>query len=331
MDFKEVCQRLLGACHRISGSWSLEEGLSGLAHTAFSLLKPRAVAILLLTDHRSQLKIVGSHGLSATFINHANLVPDDPSVAQVLDGGRDILVESIDTQDPAVGALRLENSQGSLIATPIAEMNRPAGLVVATSDQPGHFTAEHQLVLQLVSRLAAACHGRCQLYDERRRMMTVDPVTGLWSFEFFCTRLNDEIARSRRHGQPLSLLLIEIDNFIRYKRTHGQEAADELFGGFVDAVRVHLRGIDFLGRFGLDDVLVALPETDARGAAKAGERILEALRTTTIGPRDSRVTASIGVTALGSDDSNATLLLERAQRALYSAHLQGMDCLRTEA
>ncbi|NLX58543.1 MAG: GGDEF domain-containing protein [Phycisphaerae bacterium] len=331
MDFKEVCQRLLGACQRISGSWSLEEGLSGLAHVAFSLLKPRAVAIVMLADNRSQLKIVGSHGLSATFINHAALDPEAPSIAQVLDGGHDLLIESIDPQDPAVGPLRLENTQGSLVATPIVEMHRPCGFVVATSDQPSYFTPEHQLVLQLVSRLAAACHGRCQLYDERRRMQVVDPATGVWAFEFFCTRLNDEMARARRHGQPLSLLLIDIDNFMRFKRTNGQEAADELFKAFVDEVRVHLRGIDFLGRFGLDELLVALPDTDVRGAAKAGRRILDAVRATTIGPRDGRVTASIGVTTMRGDDANATLLLDRVQRALYSAHLQGADCLQTEA
>jgi diguanylate cyclase (GGDEF)-like protein len=331
MDFRDVCQRLLGACQRISGSWSLEEGLSGLAHTAFSLLKPRAVAVAMLTENRSQLKIVGSHGLSATFLNHASLTPDDPSIAQVLDGGLDVLVENICPNDQGVGALRLENTEGSLIATPIVEMNRPGGLVVATSDQPAYFGPDHQLVLQLVSRLAAACHGRCQLYDERRRMQVVDADTGVWAFEFFCARLNDEMARSRRHGQPLSLLLIDIDHFARFKRTHGQEAADELFKALVDSVRLHLRGIDFLGRFGRDELLVSLPDTDVRGAAKAGRRILDAIGASTLGPHESRVTASAGVTAVRSDDANATLLLERVQRALFTAHLEGSDSLQTEA
>ncbi|NIA21344.1 MAG: diguanylate cyclase [Anaerolineaceae bacterium] len=330
MEFKEVCERLLGACQKVSGSWSLEEGLSALAHVAYSLLKPQAVAIVLLADDQPHLKVMGSRGLSAGFINHHQMLPEDPAIQRVVVGQEDVLIGRIDPAHPRVGALRMEIEQGSLLATPVVAMGRPIGLIVATSAAEDYFTDDHLLVLQLISRIAGTCHGRCSLYDERRRLRALDPATGIWSFEYFCTRFTDEIARSRRHGEPLSLMLVDIDHFVGYKKVHGEQAADELFRLFVEVVRGEIRGIDFLGRFSLDDLLVALPGTDSDGAAKVGQRILEAVRSATFPAVESGVTVSIGVVTLGGSDDNIGLLLERAQRALYSAQLQGNDCLKTE-
>jgi len=330
MEFKEVCQRLLGACQRVSGSWSLEEGLSASAHVVYSLLKPQAVALVLLADDHLQLKVIGSRGLSANFINHHDMSPEDPAVQRIVNGQEDVSIGRIDPADPQVGSLRMETQEGSLLATPIIVMNRPIGLIVATSAAQDYFTDEHLLVLKLVSRIAAACHDQCSLYDERRRLTAIDSATGIWSFEFFCMRLADEIARSRRHDTRLSLMLVDIDNFSSYKKTHGEPAADNLFRLFVEIIRGGIRGIDFLGRFGLNDLLVALPGTDLRGAAKAAERMLEAVRSATFPGIERKVTASIGVVALKGGDDNVSPILNRAQRALYSAQLQGKDCLKAE-
>ena len=198
MDAMEVCRRFLATCERIANSWSLEEGLSALGLTAMSLLKPRSVAIVLAGEGEGTLKTTASRGLSAAFLNRQVMSVDDPGVQRVFVGREDVSFGTIDRDDPECEALRMETEQGSLIATPIVAMNRPAGLVIATSDQEDYFGEEHMLLLKLTARMAASCHDRCALYEERRQWMAIDRKTGLWSFEFYCNRMIEEISRSRR-------------------------------------------------------------------------------------------------------------------------------------
>lgn len=331
IDAREMCQRFLDACDRISCSWSLAEGLSGLGQLAHFLLRPHSVAVALLTGEDGLLKILASRGVSGAFLSHHTMAADQPGVQRVVLAGEDVRVAEIVPGDPLCEALRLETASGSLIATPIFAMSRPIGLMVATSEQAGYFDEDHLLVLKLIARMAASCHDRCALYEERRRWMAVEPDTGLWSFEFFCNRMGEEIARSRRQKAPLSLILVDIDGFLRYKQTHGSDAAHELFMRCIEITRSAVRGIDFMGRFGTDEVLVALPQTDLRGAVKAGQRICEAVEKTEPAKAGHGISVSIGVASLHGEDDQPGIIIDRARRALFSTVARGGNCVCAEA
>lgn len=329
MESKEVYRRLLAACDRISHSWSLAEGLSGLVHAAYALVRPHSLAILLVQADEQTLKITASRGISARFMNHFSLSTADPLVQRILGGGQNVAVDRIDPE--ADQPLRLETDRGSLMATGIVAMNRPVGIVVATSDTEGAFGEEQRLLIEMVARLAAACHDRCSLYDERRHMQAVEPATGVWSFEFFCNRLSEEIARSRRQGTPLSLLLVDIDGYGEYKQVHGPEAAEHLRICVVDTIREAVRGIDILGKYGLDETLVGLPQTDLRGALKAAERISASAAHCGLRPEQACPSVSIGVAELHDGEDHPGPLIERAQRALYSAQIAGRGSISDES
>lgn len=330
MDAGEVCRRLLATCERIADSWSLEEGLTALGQATMSLLRPRSVAIVLAGEGDGTLRIIASRGLSAGYLNRHAIPLDDPGVQRVFVGREDVSIGRIEPGKAECETLRLETEHGSLIATPIVAMNRPVGLVIATSDQEACFNEEHMLLLKLAARMAASCHDRCSLYEERRLWMAMDRKTGLWSFEFFCNRMSEEIARSRRQKAPLSLALVDIDGFLRYKQTHGSDAADDLFGRFVEVTRGAVRGIDFMGRFSLDEVLVALPHTDLRGAVKVAERIREAVERSEFPQATPKVTASVGVAALKDGENHPGPMIDRAQRALYGTLTRGGNCVCAE-
>jgi diguanylate cyclase (GGDEF)-like protein len=303
----------------------MEESMSALAHMVASLLKVRSIAVFLTDQEDGRLRIVGNHGLSGQFVSHHAIQADDPCVQRVLVGGEDVCTTVC--EGDACGRLRLEAETGSVAATPIVAMSRTIGLIAATSDEAQCLGEEHMLILKLAARLAAACHDRCSLYEERRRNMAVEPETGLWSFEFFSNRMQEEIARSRRQSTPLSAALVDIDGFVRFRQTHGSEAADELFCQVVDVVRGAIRGIDILGRFGMDELLIALPQTDLDGAVKAAERIREAIAAADLG---KPVSASIGVAELHEVEDQPGKMIERAKRALYETYLRGGNCTIAE-
>lgn len=322
----ELCRRLLSASQRIADSATLEEGLSAVCAAVMGLVHPRAVAIALAGDGREAFKIVSSRGLSASYINHHALPADDPGVERVIVGREDVAVVGIGDDRPEATALRMENTSGSLLATPVVAMNRAVGLLIVTSDKEAAFDEEATLLVRLAARMAAACHDRSALYEERRHWRAVDPQTGLWSFEFFSSRMREEIARSRRQSTHLSLAHVDIDRYLHYKQVHGSQAADGLFVRVVETIRGTLRGIDVMGRYGVDEVLVALPETDLQGAIVAGQRIREAVEGAAIAHGHGGaevVTVSVGVARLHDDEEGAGPIIERAQRTAYQATLRG--------
>lgn len=331
MDSKEVYQQLLAGSERLSSSWELEEGLSGLVHMAHAILEADAVAIALVKETQDYLRFVAATGLSETFMNRQKLPLGHTEVQRVLGGREDVSVEDGSRVNGPLKDLFLETHTGSLLATPIVAMQRAVGMVLAASDQPRHFSQEHRQVLKLTAAMATGCYDRWSLYEDRRRLMAIDPTTGLWAFEFFCSRLTEEISRCRRHKMPLSLMLIDPDGLVKYKETYGEEAADEVFRAMIQVVRGTVRGIDLVGRFGLNELLVATPQTDLQGATIAAERIRDAVEQTRFPRTGERITVSTGVSTLHSGgDDDVGLLLSRAQKGLYAARLQGSNCVVPE-
>jgi len=332
MDSKEVYRQLLAGSERLSSSWELEEGLSGLVHMAHAILEADAVAIAMVKEAQDCLRYAAATGLSEGFMNRQKLPLGHAEVQRLLSGREDVAVEDGSQVNGPLKDLFLEKHTGSMIATPIVTMQRPVGFLVAASDRPRHFSDEHRQVLKLTAAMAVGCYDRWSLYEDRRRLMAVDPTTGLWAFEFFCGRLAEEISRCRRHKFPLSLMLIDPDGLAKYKETYGEEAADEVFQVIIQVVRGTVRGIDLIGRFSLNELLVAMPQTDLQGGTVAAERTRNAVEQTRFPRTGEKVTVSLGVSTLHSGgDDDVGLLLSRARKGLYAARLAGSNCVVPES
>ena len=108
-----------------------------------------------------------------------------------------------------------------------------------------------------------------QLLDQAR----TDPLTGLANRRSFLERAREEIARSQRHGRPLSVLMADIDHFKRINDTHGHAAGDEALKRFAQALRDDLRPSDLIGRLGGEEFAILLPETSIADAPAVAERL----------------------------------------------------------
>ncbi|ALG70548.1 transcriptional regulator [Azospirillum thiophilum] len=165
------------------------------------------------------------------------------------------------------------------------------------------------------------------------RLAVLDPLTGVWNRRRFLELTEAELARARRHGRPLGLFLLDPDGFRRITDTHGLAAGDAVLRALVKRVRAALRISDHLARFGGEEFVVLLPETDAAGTAVVAERVRAALADSPVpvpgtgpGPRpaESRaVTASIGATAWLPLEPSVEQAFHRAERALQAARQAG--------
>lgn len=152
------------------------------------------------------------------------------------------------------------------------------------------------------------------------RFASVDELTGLANRREMQRRIEVELARARRYGHDLSLLMIDIDDFKNVNDRLGHRAGDQALRETADAIRSSIRSIDLAARYGGEEFLVVLPETGAHGAAVVAERIRRSTQNGTFGS-----TVSIGVSAWSPADSDSAAWIERADGALLRAKRQGKN------
>jgi diguanylate cyclase (GGDEF)-like protein len=165
------------------------------------------------------------------------------------------------------------------------------------------------------------------------RLATYDSLTELYNRRKFTSALQDEILRYRRHGRPLSLLMIDLDHFKDINDTHGHHAGDEALRAVSRTVNAEIRRTDIPARYGGEEIAVILPETSNHDATALAERIRRAITQEAIEYEPShvvRLTASIGVATLSADTDIDTEdeLIRSADAALYVAKREGRNCVR---
>jgi two-component system, cell cycle response regulator len=136
-----------------------------------------------------------------------------------------------------------------------------------------------------------------------------------------------EQASSR--GKPLALMMLDIDFFKSINDNYGHDAGDDVLREFAVRVRKSIRGIDLACRYGGEEFVIVMPETDMAVATMVAERIRRRIATEPFaiqqGARKLEVTISIGIAAIGAPDDTAQAILKRADTALYRAKRDGRN------
>ena len=181
--------------------------------------------------------------------------------------------------------------------------------------------AQLALIRTAAGALGAALGARLEL-EHLRRQPGRDPVTGLPDASTFHARVGEEIARARRHGLPVSVVLVDVDHFGALNARYGREAGDATLGEVALMLRLQLRETDIVARLGGDTFGLLLPETAAGPALRCAQRVTRALENHAFA-RIGRLTASAGVAAGPLDGVESLELLEQADRSLGLAKKAG--------
>lgn len=186
------------------------------------------------------------------------------------------------------------------------------------------------LALALLSVLALATHlGVLRQRERMRRLANVDPLTGIHNRRHFMETGAGEFARARRSKHPLSVLMIDIDEFKGINDRWGHATGDAVIQALAQSLAVLVRQQDFAARLGGEEFSVILPETDLRAAAAIAERLrasIEAIQS--VAAEDGsvvRFTASLGAAAMRADDPSFEAVQGRADKALYQAKASGRN------
>jgi len=168
-------------------------------------------------------------------------------------------------------------------------------------------------------------------FEASLEMAVTDQLTGLYNRRYLASHLSAMFDRAFWTGRPLSVMILDLDHFKRVNDTHGHDAGDKVIQEFADRIRNSVRGIDLACRYGGEEFLIAMPDTDKSFAAIVAERLRQevaAQKVTLNSGRDEiDVTVSIGIASSeeGQKDDTAQKLIKRADDALYEAKTAGRN------
>jgi two-component system cell cycle response regulator len=194
---------------------------------------------------------------------------------------------------------------------------------------------------ELVARVRTQL--RKKLYADRLRhnvqlsleMAITDQLTGLHNRRYMSRHLDNLMVQAAKSGKALAFVIMDIDFFKLVNDTHGHDIGDEVLREFARRISANVRGIDLACRYGGEEFVVVMPDTDIAYAYAVAERLRKSIETTPIeisrAPGKLSITISIGIAESENDNDSAEDLLYRADQALYRAKKTGRNRVVADA
>ena len=279
---------------------------------------PRA---LLLAAPDGRLPVLASHGLSAALPRTGRC--DSPVVVTAHERGSSALLRDLDpTQEPWLA--QLLPAGAALLVVPLIHDGRRYGALVLQAPvlrDIGWLTS----VLTPVER-AAACAARTLRtlwrVEHLERLAATDDLTMIANRRTFMISLEREIARSVRSGEPVSLVILDLDGFKLVNDTYGHPAGDEALRNVAAAISIACRDLDTPARYGGEEFAVILPGCDEGQSIEIAERLRAAVA---LAPAVMRLTASAGLATFPQHAGDVDGLVQAADAALLVSKRSGRD------
>ncbi len=177
-------------------------------------------------------------------------------------------------------------------------------------------------------RLRAGFGRLVERMGEAWTLATVDLLTGVLNRQALLARLEEELGRAARYQRPCSIVLVDLDHFKRVNDTHGHAAGDVVLREVAEILRLNVRTTDIVGRYGGEEFMIVLPETDADAAAASAEKLRRLVGSRQVRLEDGHIltiTLSAGVAGGLGQHLDLDALIRDSDAALYSAKALGRD------
>lgn len=215
----------------------------------------------------------------------------------------------------------------SLLFAPLLVRENIVGILLVGKQYPHQWDHSETALLKIIADRLAAYTDSVTLYDETRRLAITDELTGAHNHGYFRKRVEEEIKRADRYNRPLSLVMIDVDQFKDYNDIQGHQMGDEVLKGIANTLKRWTRLIDVVSRYGEDEFAVILPETDEEGSMTVARRLKKRIEDTYFPFESSQpsgcITVSMGIATFPENAVSAKELIKNAIDALDNAKLKG--------
>ncbi|HEV7751910.1 MAG TPA: sensor domain-containing diguanylate cyclase [Baekduia sp.] len=324
--FTRGLESIIDAAASILAEGSLESTFDEMARALDAIVPFTSLAVYSAEEHAEVLLPVFAVGRYVRETLAAQ-PPIDASIAGRVVRTR--MLVHLEPSSPRGGIYAVpgtpQDEPEALVCTPLIAGARVIGtLNVWREGLVATFAAEEVQLIQRFATLAALAFDNARQRERLSAQARTDELTGLFNRRHFHERLGAELSRARRAGEPVALLLLDVDDFKAVNDGHGHPVGDAVLCGFADVLRREVRGADVVCRTGGEEFAVILPATAQDEAVTIAHRLVACVRAAGLGP-EGGLTTSVGLAfAPGEGDTVATLF-RAADDRLLAAKTQGKD------
>lgn len=341
----ERLEVLYRAAHAISASLDIEELCAAIYRTVEQVMPcddfvidgydPRTNEIVPIYAIEYPRKRVATEAYTADHGMGGHIVHTQESV----------LLNSLEEMDKSGITFEFYGSGGkdasqSIVAVPMILHGKVAGMISAQSYKANAYTRDDQYLLELLASHAAIAIENSRLFATVQELADTDPLTGCFNRRKFFELAEREFNRAKRYDQPLSVILMDIDEFKRFNDRFGHRVGDMVLKLVASQCRASLREVDIFGRLGGEEFVVILPETDDKQALIVAKRLCKVIESARLEEQDGlfemetgkkydgealSVTISVGVATCDESCTSIETLMDHADRAMYSVKYGGRN------
>lgn len=329
----EFSRALVEAAKALTSTLKLEEVLEILMQTVAQLIGPENWSLMLLDEDKQELYFEIVVGEAAPAIRHMRL-PVGEGIAGWVAAERESLVVPRVADDERFCNRMDEASKfqtESILAVPLEYAGRLLGVMemVSSADQRS-FGESDLALLTPFADFAAIAINNARNFRRIEDLTLTDEWTSLYNARFLRRYIEEEVERANRYHHPISLVFIDLDHFKLVNDNHGHTIGSTVLKEVADVLWTIVRNTDRPTRYGGDEFVIVMPETDKGGASALGERIRETIASKAFATHDGvnvRITASLGLATYPDDASDASTLLDTADRAMYAGKARGRNVM----
>lgn len=326
-DTSEILRK---ASLAIAEKLEMEQTVSHILDHLNEVIPYDSASVQLLID--GELEIVGGSGFAdlKDVIGLRFPIPGDNPNTVVMQTGQPYIIPEIDEKYHVFNDISSIHIR-SWLGVPLIYKDRTIGLLAIDSTEPNHFKDKDvQITTEFANQVAVALEN-ARIFEETQSQAITDPLTGVYNRRGLYQLGEFEFQRARRIHRPFCAIIFDIDHFKRVNDHYGHATGDQILSQLVERCQKNAHMIDLIVRYGGEEFVILLPETNLESAKRFAERFRLAVMKdpfeTNVGPL--RVTISIGVAEMNEHDTLQTLV-ERADSALYKAKGAGRNCVASD-
>jgi diguanylate cyclase (GGDEF)-like protein len=306
--------------------------LQAVLRSAMRFAETPAGSVVLLDEEKNEVCLVAHEGLSSEFVSNerSKIVPGG-FTEQALRAREMICIGDIPYEQiyRVTNSLMLREGIKSLICIPLILNQSIIGILYLYDFVPRVFDKEKLKLLSVFVSFAAVAIENAKLHNSTKMLAITDFLTGLYNYRYFVQKFNQEIDRAERYKKPLSIVMMDVDDFKAFNDTFGHSIGDQVLVKVGEIINATLRKVDFAFRYGGEEFAILLPETDVENACLLAERLRGKIEQETIGAfgvvNSQSVTVSIGVASYPDDGTTMDEVFKQVDELMYKAKKLGKN------
>ncbi len=310
--------------------------INSYLNTLIGQLRIKNTFLYLHDDNSSaELTMMKAKGVDEDELSNLKFHITDTIVKEVFQKNQPVIIADELTSLKEIEKFRMLDAE---VITPLIHSHKLIGLLILGMKINGEPYNQTDIeMVTLITNIVAVAIANARLYEKVKESSITDELTTLFNYRYFRIRLRDEVFRSQRTNRPISLIILDVDNFKNYNDTLGHPAGDQVLKQIASILKSCIRDTDVGARYGGEEFCVIMPEENQDGARALCERLRQRVEDYPFFKEEiqplGKLTVSLGAATYPTDAAMIKELLVRADKALYRAKNNGRNqfCIYSQA